>query len=210
MSACLTLGDFERLDDGVLDGETAAKARAHLNWCDACRVAYEQYREDQAFLAEAKSALLEGSDSDSRLMESESWPIRKAAGVAPEIEGYRFTGVIGQGGMGIVYRAVQTKLNRTVALKVLPAMVGAASPSAVSRFRREATAAARLHHTHIVPIYDFGESHDAYYYAMELITGQPLNVVIQRFAESDAASASPARCDGSAAPPARYFRFNMW
>jgi serine/threonine protein kinase len=72
-------------------------------------------------------------------------------------------------------------------------MVGAASPAAVSRFRREATAAARLHHTNIVPIYDFGESHDAYYYAMELITGQPLNVVIQHFAEHDAASAAPAR-----------------
>ncbi len=193
MSTCLTLGDFERLDDGTLDGETEAKARAHLNSCDACRVAYERCREDRAFLAQAKSALLEDLGSDSRLMESGSSPIRKATGPTPDIEGYRITGVIGQGGMGIVYRAVQTKLNRTVALKVLPAMVGAASPSAVSRFRREATAAARLHHTHIVPIYDFGESHDAYYYAMELITGQPLNVVIQRFAESDAASASPAR-----------------
>jgi serine/threonine protein kinase/Flp pilus assembly protein TadD len=111
----------------------------------------------------------------------------------PRIEGYRVVDVLGQGGMGIVYRAVQTKLNRTVALKVLPAMVGSASPSAAARFRHEATAAARLHHTNIVPIYDFGESPDAYYYAMELISGQPLNVVIQRFAEQNASTLSPAR-----------------
>lgn len=111
----------------------------------------------------------------------------------PNIDGYRIISVLGQGGMGIVYRAVQDALNRSVALKVLPAMVGSASPAAVARFRREATAAGRLHHTHIVPIYDFGESHDAYYYAMELITGEPLNVLIQRFREQNAPAASPTQ-----------------
>lgn len=111
----------------------------------------------------------------------------------PRIEGYVITGVLGQGGMGIVYRAMQKKLSRTVALKVLPAIVGSANPAAVSRFRREATAAARLHHTHIIPIYDFGECADAYYYAMELITGQPLNDLIRHIAERNASSASPTR-----------------
>jgi len=111
----------------------------------------------------------------------------------PKIEGYRITGVVGHGGMGIVYRAVQTKLNRAVALKVLPAIIGSASPSAVARFRREATAAARLHHHNIVPIYDFGESRDAYYYAMELIDGQPLSSLIRQFAELNVAAASPMR-----------------
>lgn len=111
----------------------------------------------------------------------------------PNIEGYRIVDVLGQGGMGIVYRAVQDALNRSVALKVLPAMVGSASPAAVARFRREATAAGRLHHTHIVPIYDFGESHDAYYYAMELIIGEPLHVLIQRFREQNAPAASPTQ-----------------
>ncbi|UCE59472.1 MAG: protein kinase [Phycisphaerales bacterium] len=120
-------------------------------------------------------------------------PAGKMAKHFPQIEGYRIFGVLGQGGMGIVYRAVQTKLKRTVALKVLPAIVGTASPSAVSRFRREATAAAKLHHTHIVPIYDFGESQDAYYYAMELVSGQPLNKLILQFTEQDVASSSPTR-----------------
>ena len=193
LSTCLTLADFERLSEGSLDAEAAVRARAHLDSCDACRVAYEHFHRDRAFLDNAKSVLLDDSNSGDLLPGSGSSPVRNAVTHTPKIEGYRITGVIGQGGMGIVYRAVQTKLNRTVALKVLPAMIGAASPSAVSRFRREATAAARLHHTHIVPIYDFGESHDAYYYAMELISGQPLNVVIQRFAEKNAATVSPVR-----------------
>ncbi len=111
----------------------------------------------------------------------------------PHIEGYQIQGILGQGGMGIVYRAVQSKLNRTVALKVLPAIVGTANPAAVSRFRREATAAGRLHHTNIIPIYDFGQSHDSYYYAMELIEGQPLSVVIGRLGDADVSSASPVR-----------------
>lgn len=196
MAGCATLSEFERLDGGLLDKARERAMREHLASCDACRVAYERYKQDQAFLAEAKCALGEASDSRhwTQTASSSTGRVRKDA--TPEIEGYRITGVLGQGGMGIVYRAVQTKLNRSVALKVLPAMVGAASPTAVSRFRREATAAARLHHTNIVPIYDFGECHDAYYYAMELITGQPLNVVIKRFSEENAAGASPAQLAG--------------
>ena len=123
----------------------------------------------------------------------DSSPAAKMAKHFPKIDGYKILGVLGQGGMGIVYRAVQTKLNRTVALKVLPAIVGTASPGAVIRFRREATAAAGLHHTHIVPIYDFGESSEAYYYAMELVVGQPLNILIGRFGVTRASTASPTR-----------------
>ena len=111
----------------------------------------------------------------------------------PTIEGYRITGILGHGGMGIVYRAEQAALNRTVALKVLPAIVSTVSASAVDRFRREANAAARLHHTNIVPIYDFGESHDSYYFAMELIEGQPLHRLIPSLAGDAAATLSPAR-----------------
>ncbi|MFQ5589735.1 MAG: protein kinase [Phycisphaerae bacterium] len=125
--------------------------------------------------------------------EESTSPAAKAARHLPRIEGYRISGVLGQGGMGIVYQAVQVKLGRAVALKVLPAIVGSASPVAVSRFRQEATAAAKLHHTNIVPIYDYGESQDAYYYAMELISGQPLNTLIRRFAQRELQSASTRR-----------------
>ena len=84
---------------------------------------------------------------------------------------------IGRGGMGTVYEARQVSLQRTVALKVLAPNV-ASTPKAVSRFRREAQAAAKLHHTHIVPIFAQGEAEGSYFYAMELVGGASLNSVI--------------------------------
>src|SRR2546426_5701771 len=69
---------------------------------------------------------------------------------------YRILRKIGHGGMGIVYEAVQESLGRHVALKVLPSF-GLLSPTHIERFRREARAAARLHHSNIVPIFGVGE-----------------------------------------------------
>jgi len=85
---------------------------------------------------------------------------------------------IGRGGMGVVYEARQTSLNRKVALKVLGPGLGL-TPRAVVRFRREAEAAARLHHTNIVPIYATGEDGGTHYYAMELVEGPSLDRVIR-------------------------------
>jgi serine/threonine protein kinase len=113
--------------------------------------------------------------------------------VFPSIEGYKLNGILGKGGMGIVYHAAQLKLNRAVALKVLPAVIGTASRSMVARFRREAMAAGKLHHTNIIPVYDYGESPDGYYYAMELIDGMPLDAVIRNLAENNAVTASAIR-----------------
>jgi tetratricopeptide (TPR) repeat protein len=85
---------------------------------------------------------------------------------------------IGRGGMGVVYEARQISLNRRVALKVLPPGLGL-TPQAVQRFEREAHAAARLHHTNIVPVYATGKDDGCHYYAMELIEGQPLSDVLR-------------------------------
>ncbi len=87
--------------------------------------------------------------------------------------------VIGRGGMGTVYEAWQRSLDRIVAVKVLSQQVSA-SATAVTRFQREAQAAAKLHHTHIVPIFAFGEDSGVYYYAMEMIDGPGLNTVISQ------------------------------
>lgn len=86
---------------------------------------------------------------------------------------------LGRGGMGIVYEARQVSLNRKVALKVLSASLGLTT-KAVLRFQREAEAAAKLHHTNIVPIYATGEQDGSHYYAMELIEGPGLDEVISQ------------------------------
>ena len=91
-----------------------------------------------------------------------------------QLGGYRIVREVGRGGMGVVYEAVQTSLDRRVALKVLPA--GALlSGNAPERFAREATTSGRLHHTSIVPVYAVGEEQGIHYYAMQFIEGRSLS-----------------------------------
>jgi serine/threonine protein kinase/Flp pilus assembly protein TadD len=92
---------------------------------------------------------------------------------------------IGRGGMGVVYEARQVSLKRRVALKVLPPALGM-SGQAKQRFEREAQAAAKLHHTNIVPVYAIGEAEGHHFYAMELIEGQSLEQVLQQLADEGA------------------------
>jgi serine/threonine protein kinase len=89
---------------------------------------------------------------------------------------------VGRGGMGVVYEARQVSLNRRVALKVLSGF--GLSPKAVPRFRREAEAAAKLHHTNIVPVYATGEENGTHFYAMELIDGPSLDTVIRQLRQA--------------------------
>jgi serine/threonine protein kinase len=90
---------------------------------------------------------------------------------------YRLVREIGRGGMGIVYEAVQESLGRRVAVKVLPA-AALLHPTAVERFEREARAAARLHHTNIVPVFGVGQQQGVHYYAMQFIEGCGLDVLL--------------------------------
>jgi tetratricopeptide (TPR) repeat protein len=107
---------------------------------------------------------------------------------------YRIVREIGRGGMGIVYEAEQESLGRRVALKVLPAAI-AAHPRHVQRFQREARAAARLHHTNIVPVFGVGEQDGTHFYVMQYIEGRPLNDVtaeLRRFRDEANRRAGPA------------------
>jgi serine/threonine protein kinase/Flp pilus assembly protein TadD len=86
---------------------------------------------------------------------------------------FRLLRELGRGGMGIVYEAEQLSLTRRVALKVLP-FAGTLDPRHLQRFRREAQAAAQLHHPHIVPVYFVGCERGVHFYAMQLIDGNSL------------------------------------
>jgi hypothetical protein len=85
---------------------------------------------------------------------------------------------IGRGGMGVVYEAEQISLGRHVALKVLPQRM-LSSDVQISRFEREARAAARLHHTNIVPVFGVGQDHGYHFYAMQFIHGHGLDDVLE-------------------------------
>jgi serine/threonine protein kinase len=90
---------------------------------------------------------------------------------------YRLLREIGRGGMGVVYEAEQESLGRHVALKVLPNSA-LSDPHRLARFRQEARAAARLHHTNIVPIFGVGEASGCHFFAMQYIPGQALDQVL--------------------------------
>src|SRR5262245_55839943 len=91
----------------------------------------------------------------------------------PEIACYKVMEVVGRGGMGVVYRARQLALARTVALKMI--LSGSqAGPKELARFRAEAAALARLQHPNIVQIYDVGESEGRPYFVLEFVAGGSL------------------------------------
>jgi serine/threonine-protein kinase len=90
---------------------------------------------------------------------------------------FRILREIGRGGMGIVFEAEQESLGRHVALKVLPTQA-MLDPHKQKRFQREARAAARMHHTNIVPVYGVGEHEGMFYYVMQFIQGLGLDEVL--------------------------------
>jgi serine/threonine protein kinase/Flp pilus assembly protein TadD len=106
------------------------------------------------------------------------FPGHQLGRAAPEeIDGYRIIREIGRGGMGVVYEAVQESLGRHVALKILPLHV-AQDEKSLERFRSEARAAARLHHTNIVPVFGVGQERGFSYIAMQFIRGRSLDSLL--------------------------------
>src|SRR5262245_20534347 len=94
----------------------------------------------------------------------------QTAELAPHFPQLEILELLGQGGMGAVYKARQRQLNRLVALKILPPEV-AQDPAFAERFQREAQALAQLSHPHIVAVYDSGQAGGLYYFLMELVDG---------------------------------------
>src|SRR5262245_8169166 len=125
-----------------------------------------------------------------------------------QIGDFRIIREVGHGGMGIVYEAEQVSLGRHVALKVLPQKM-ILDERSKRRFEREAKAAAKLHHTNIVPVFGVGEHDGTPYYVMQFIPGQGLDKVLgelRRMRASGAPAGNPPSTvaeEGPAAGAAR-------
>ncbi len=92
---------------------------------------------------------------------------------------YRLLSKLGQGGMGAVYRALHMRLDKVVAVKVLPREL-TSRPDAVARFEREMRAVGKLHHPNIVAAHDAGESDGTHFLVMELVDGEDVGSIVRR------------------------------
>ena len=155
--------EIERVCQAALDGPPGTRA-AFLD--DACKG-------DAALRAEVE-ALLAGASRAASLMEVpvcvDATPTLNAG---QRLGPYEVLSLIGEGGMGEVYKARDTRLDRTVALKILPHSV-AADPTRRIRFEREAKAIAALTHPHICTLYDVAEHDGSMFLVMEHLSGETL------------------------------------
>src|SRR5271156_791352 len=107
----------------------------------------------------------------------DSYPLMVSSGT--HLGPYEIVALLGAGGMGEVYRARDSRLNRTVAVKILPPQV-AADPGRRARFEQEARAASALNHPNILSVYDIGEQDGLAYIVSELIEGESLRDSLRR------------------------------
>ena len=185
--------DLRRLVLGLPGG--AAGTELHFADCARCarRAAVEPWNDDVADAARAAGNRAAVPDIPAAVLNrlrglppaprpAEEWEYGRRVGA------YRVERVLGRGGMGVVYLARHDRLDRLVALKVIPA---APSPDRLARFRREAEVIAALRHPNVVQVFEVGEADGRAFYAMEYVPGGPLSRKL--------AAASPA--SGNCAAP---------
>ncbi|MBI2899474.1 MAG: protein kinase [Planctomycetes bacterium] len=207
--------------------ETALQLQSlHIYACPECGAAIDASEEDTkhgdyicpkcraqipVLFAKMAAAVREALDEVSRGLESEVPDEVLAADKDPanHFGKYILVKEIGRGGAGIVYRAFQKDLNRMVALKLLPhesdTAAGIRTPFGdvedVKRFYNETRAAADLNHPNIVPILDFGNVENHFFYTMKLIEGVTLDVVIREGLDDRAFQTTEARGPGRGPAP---------
>lgn len=174
---CPLTDSIERMLVEVKDEKEAESLAAHMETCVSCR----KRASGAGAQANLEHDIAHAAQMKAKTPIDVNVPLARLGELLPE---YEFIEEIGRGGMGIVYRARQRKLNRIVAVKVLPALLSVVRPDAIRRFQREAELTARLKHTNIVGIHEFGEVDGTFFYTMELIQGRSLRRFIEECRES--------------------------
>ena len=181
-SDSLDYGRFDELAEEFAERFRRGERPSLQEYVDRLPEMAEEIREMFPAMVEVEQA-----DGDARGEASPPVPVTPRLS---QVGDYRILREIGRGGMGVVYEAEQISLGRRVALKVLPGhAVG--DRKSLERFRREAKAAARMHHTNIVPVFEVGHEGEFAFYAMQLIQGQGLDQVIDELRRLRAPGRTP-------------------
>ena len=163
---------------GRLAPAEMAEVERHVATCDSCCQALENVPEDTLIHLAREAAT-------AAFLAGETPPASAAAGknsVPPELAEhtrYKILGLVGQGGMGAVYKAEHRLMERLVALKVISRSF-TANPQAVERFRREVKAAAKLSHANIVTAHDAEQAGDLHFLVMEFVEGVSLDRLVAK------------------------------
>lgn len=210
MSSCPTRVELERFLRGALTSAESAPLEEHLAACVACRQTLNTLaggsepclRTDSPLYDPVRSSRLQSVIARLKArgcaMDSSALPGTGGIPLPLRLLGdYELLEELGRGGMGVVYRARQVKLQRQVALKVI--LAGQlASATQVRRFQVEAEAAAKLDHPNIVPIFEIGEHLGHHFFSMKLVDGPTLAQAICR---QNPPSGKPEPEKSGATPP---------
>jgi serine/threonine protein kinase len=174
MSPCVTPDQLEQFLHDELQGVDRAQVAHHVEECPACQQQLERMTSNTALgmpSSISDSSSLDPIPLDGPQKGGKGASAKAEVPISPShapirIAGFRIVREVGRGGMGVVFEAIDERLNRRVALKVLPAEAFL-DPRRVKRFEREARAAAQLHHTNIVPVFGYCRDGDRHCYAMQ-------------------------------------------
>lgn len=180
MSACPDSDALSRFANGACDEAAAGEIENHLDHCGQCRAWLDVFFQSSLPPNTGTSGKVPRHLIDSAIAATR--PEAADHALPRRVGDYDLLEIIGRGGMGVVYRAIDRNLNREVAVKALsPALL--ANPAAIERFQREARAAAALEHENVLPVHAFGGLDDGSgfpFIAMPLVRGESLEARLLR------------------------------